>query len=140
MRVVAKPFPEILSSSEDQILNRLEKLADLLDSRWRIPRTQIRIGLDPLLGVVPVLGDAISAIIGLYIMVELADLGLPLWTKLRMLTNVILDFALGSVPLAGDAIDIFYRSNVWNVAIARKALAKKAARRARRERKRNCRR
>jgi len=136
MRVVAKPFPEILSSSEDQILNRLEKLADLLDSRWRIPRTQIRIGLDPLLGLVPVLGDAIGAIVGLYIMVELADLGLPLWTKLRMLTNVVLDFVLGCTPVLGDTLDVFYRSNVWNVAIARKALAKQAARRARRARKR----
>jgi len=136
MRVVAKPFPEILSSSEDQILNRLEKLADLLDSRWRIPKTQIRIGLDPLLGLVPVLGDAISAIIGLYIVVELSDLGLPLWTRLRMLTNVVLDFVLGCTPVLGDALDVFYRSNVWNVAIARKALAKQAARRARRARKR----
>jgi uncharacterized protein DUF4112 len=104
---------------------RLEWLADLLDSRFRIPGTQIRFGLDPLVGLVPVAGDFIGLLVSLYIVVELADLGLPLFTKLRMLTNILLDFFIGSVPLVGDVLDVAIRVNRKNLALARRALERR---------------
>jgi hypothetical protein len=104
---------------------RLEWLADLLDSRFRIPGTQIRFGLDPLVGLVPVAGDFIGLLVSLYIVVELADLGLPLFTKLRMLTNILLDFFVGSVPLVGDVLDVAIRVNKKNLALARRALERR---------------
>ena len=104
---------------------RLEWLADLLDSRFRIPGTQIRFGLDPLVGLVPVVGDFIGLLVSLYIVVELADLGLPLFTKLRMLTNILLDFFIGSVPLVGDVLDVAIRVNRKNLALARRALERR---------------
>jgi hypothetical protein len=104
---------------------RLEWLADLLDSRFRIPGTQIRFGLDPLVGLVPVAGDFIGLLASLYIVVELADLGLPLFTKLRMLTNILLDFFIGSVPLVGDVLDVAIRVNRKNLALARRALERR---------------
>jgi hypothetical protein len=104
---------------------RLEWLADLLDSRFRIPGTQIRFGLDPLVGLVPVAGDFIGLLVSLYIVVELADLGLPLFTKLRMLTNILLDFFIGSIPLVGDVLDVAIRVNRKNLALARRALERR---------------
>ena len=121
--------PEVLTATEADVLARLEWLADLMDSKFRIPGTNIRFGLDPVFGLVPVLGDAFAALFSLYIVVNLADLGLPLWTKLRMLWNVLFDFVIGSVPVAGDILDVMIKCNNRNVALARRALQKKAARR-----------
>jgi hypothetical protein len=120
---------EALASNEADVLARMEWLANLMDSRLRIPGTNVRFGLDPIFGLVPVLGDAFAALFSLYIVVNLADLGLPLWTKLRMLWNVFFDFATGSVPVAGDILDVFVKCNNRNVALARRALQKKASRR-----------
>ncbi|SRR5579885_451419 len=117
---------------EDE-LARLSWLADLLDSRFRIPGTDTRFGLDPLIGLVPVAGDAIGAIASLYIVARLSKLGLSHWTKLRMIMNIAIDFFAGSVPVAGDAFDVAYKTNRKNVALARHALSRgKACRRAQR--------
>ena len=112
---------------EDE-LARLEWLADFLDSRFRIPGTNVRFGVDPLIGLVPVAGDAIGAIISLYIVARLSRLELSEWTKLRMIWNILLDFAVGSVPLVGDAFDVAFKSNKKNVALARRVLARKSKR------------
>ena len=114
-----------IASSISDKLARLEWLAELLDSRFRIPGTNIRFGLDPLTGIVPVAGDFVSALIGLYIVIELAALGLPAWTKIRMLLNILADFFIGSLPIVGDILDVAFRSNRMNVALARRALAKR---------------
>lgn len=119
---------EILTASEADVLDRLERLADLMDSKFRIPGTNVRFGLDPLFGLVPVLGDVLGALFSLYIVATLADLGLPAWTKARMLWNVFFDFVIGSVPVAGDFLDIAIKCNRRNVALARRALQRKAAR------------
>lgn len=112
---------------EDE-LARLEAFANLLDSQFRIPGTNVRFGLDPLIGLVPVAGDAIGAIVSLYIVSRLAKLELSHWVKLRMIWNILLDFTAGSVPLAGDAFDVAFKVNKKNVALARKALARRAGR------------
>jgi len=105
-------------------LARLEWLAELLDSRFRIPGTNIRFGLDPLTGVIPVVGDFIGALLSLYLVIGLAGLGLPTWTKFRMLVNVLADFFVGSLPILGDILDVAFKSNRMNVALARRVLTR----------------
>jgi len=106
----------------EEELASLEWLADFLDSRFRIPGTNIRFGIDPLIGLLPVAGDAVGAAFSLYIVARLSKLGLSHWTKLRMLLNIALDFFAGSVPVAGDAFDVAFKANRKNVALARRAL------------------
>ncbi len=129
MAAAASPAVEIHTRSEAEELDRLEALANLLDSRFVIPGTDVRFGLDPLLGLVPVLGDAIAAIISLYIGMRLADLGVSRWGRARMLANVLLDFGVGSVPVVGDILDVAYKVNMRNIALARRNLGKKKRRR-----------
>lgn len=111
--------------SIDEELAQLDLIADLLDSRFIIPGTNIRFGLDSLIGLVPVVGDVISALISLYLIGRAAQLGLSPWVKARMLWNVVLDTAIGAVPIAGDAFDVAFKSNRRNIALVRKALQKK---------------
>ena len=111
--------------SVDEELAQLDLIADLLDSRFVIPGTNIRFGLDGLIGLIPGIGDVISALISLYLIGRASRLGLSPWIKARMLWNVLLDTAIGAVPIAGDAFDIAFKSNRRNIALVRKALGKK---------------
>ena len=87
----------------------------LLDSAIRIPGTKIVMGLDALLGLVPVIGDAISGLISSYIIFEARRLGAPRWLIARMAANTTLDTILGSIPLLGDMFDVAYKANLKNV-------------------------
>ncbi len=99
-------------------LKQLEKLADWLDSRFIIPGTQIRFGIESLLGLVPGVGDAVTAIPSLYIIARLWRLDIPKWLLARMLFNVFLDVTVGSIPLLGDLFDVGFQANRRNVALA----------------------
>ena len=94
---------------------RLDALAMLLDSAIRIPGTKIVMGLDALLGLVPVIGDAISGLISSYIIFEARRLGAPRWLIARMAANTTLDTILGSIPILGDVFDLAYKANLKNV-------------------------
>jgi len=96
---------------------RVDRLARLLDRAVGIPGTGIRIGLDPLLGLVPGFGDFATGAISLYIILEAARLGVPSTTLVRMLGNVAIDTFGGSVPLVGDLFDVAWKSNTKNVAL-----------------------
>jgi hypothetical protein len=98
-------------------LRRLRRLATVLDAAWVIPGINVRIGWDPLIGLVPGIGDALSAAISSTIVVEAARLGVPTRTLLRMVLNIAIDFGLGTVPLAGDWFDVLWRANLMNVAL-----------------------
>ena len=89
-----------LVGETERALRRLERLGSLLDSRFRLPGG-FRFGLDPLLGLVPGVGDAASAIVALYIVLEAWRLGASRGTLARMLLNVGLDFAVGTIPVLG---------------------------------------
>lgn len=102
--------PAVLAS-----LSRLQRLARLLDSRFRIPGLGIRFGLDPILGLIPGLGDAIAFGFGAWIIAEGARMGAPRTLLARMLANSALDFATGSVPVAGSLVDFVLRANTRNV-------------------------
>ena len=98
---------------------RIDALATLLDTAFVIPGTQIRLGLDALIGLVPGIGDAISTIMSLFIVKEARALGAPPLLIARMLANVALDGLVGAVPLAGDVFDVAFRANRRNMALLR---------------------
>ena len=90
---------------------RISLLAHVLDSAITIPGTNRTIGIDPLLGLIPVVGDAISAALSSYIVWEAKQLGIPRWKLARMIGNIAVDTAIGAVPLVGDFFDLGFKSN-----------------------------
>jgi hypothetical protein len=103
---------------------RLEVIADLLDSRWRIPGTGIRFGADALLSLLPGLGPIVSTAVSGYLIWEARRLGVSTGTVLRMIGNVGLDGLISAVPVAGAVGDVFFRANRRNMALLRKHLAR----------------
>lgn len=85
-----------------------------LDDAVRIPGTDFRIGLDPILGILPGAGDAVAALLSLYIVGEAIRAGVPRSTVLRMLAYVGVDAVVGSVPILGTIFDAAWKANVWN--------------------------
>jgi hypothetical protein len=83
----------------------------------RIPGTNVVMGLDALLGLLPVIGDAVSGAIASYIIWEARRLGAPRWLVARMAINTTIDTVLGSIPVVGDVFDVAYKSNLKNVSL-----------------------
>lgn len=100
-----------------EALVHLRRLARALDGAVTIPGTGIRMGLDPLIGLVPVVGDWVGGLLSGYIVVRAAGLGASLATLLRMLGNVGLDLLIGSIPVLGDIFDVGFRANERNLAL-----------------------
>ena len=96
---------------------RLQRLAWLIDGAFRLPGTGFRFGLNSVVGLVPVGGDAILGLVSLYIIYEAAQLGLPKHKLARMLANVGLEVVGGSVPILGDLFDMALKANLRNLAI-----------------------
>jgi Domain of unknown function (DUF4112) len=94
---------------------RMDALATLLDTAVVLPGTNIRFGLDALIGLVPGIGDTITTAMSLWIVHEAYQLGAPRHVIVRMLGNVALDSVVGAVPLIGDAFDVMWRSNRRNM-------------------------
>jgi hypothetical protein len=99
---------------EHPALSRVRKVSTVLDDFIRIPGTEIRFGLDPILGILPVAGDSVSSLISLYIIAEsyFADAPADVIGKMVALTAV--DFVIGSVPLVGPVFDAFWKNNKWS--------------------------
>ena len=114
-----------MHGSNAQSVMRLEALAKLMDGAFVIPGTNIRMGLDGLIGLVPVAGDMISGLISTYMIWEARQLGAPRWLIARMLANTLLDTTIGAVPVLGDAFDVMFRANMKNMALLRRHLEKK---------------
>jgi len=106
------------------IRKRIEAMEHLLERSLVVPGTRFPIGLDTIVGFVPVVGDIITAALAGYIVWEAKNLGLPRWKLWRMVGNIAIDSTVGSVPLIGDAFDVVYRSNTKNLRIVRKHLDK----------------
>ncbi|MEA3534397.1 DUF4112 domain-containing protein [Rhizobium sp. CC-YZS058] len=98
-------------------LRRLAKVARLMDTAIGIPGTRLRFGADSVLGLVPIVGDAAGALVGLAIVNEARRLGLPRHKIVKMISNIGVDAACGSVPLLGDVFDLFFKSHRRNLAI-----------------------
>lgn len=104
------------------VRRRIEALEQLLESAVAVPGLRTRVGLDALLGLIPVAGDVIAAGLGLYLVWEARNLGMPRWQLWRMTANVGVDTLLGAVPVAGDLFDFVFRSNSRNLRIVRRHL------------------
>ena len=104
-------------TNQETRLNRLRALSKLLDNAIAIPGTPYRVGLDPLLGLIPAAGDYLSAAFSAYIVVEAARFGLPNATISRMVFNIVLDALVGIVPMVGDLFDFAWKANTANLAL-----------------------
>jgi Domain of unknown function (DUF4112) len=115
----------VVTPSVQESVARLEALARLMDGAFVLPGTNIRFGLDGIVGLVPVAGDLISGLVSTYLIWEARQLGAPRWLLARMLVNIVLDTTVGAIPLVGDAFDVMFRANMKNMALLRRHLDKK---------------
>lgn len=113
-----------LGTDPQSVRRRIEGLERLLEGMFDVPVLGRKVGLDALLGLVPVAGDVIAAALGLYLVWEARNLGMSRWQLWRMAGNVGVDTLIGAVPVAGDLFDFLYRSNTRNLKIVRKHLDK----------------
>jgi hypothetical protein len=98
-------------------LQRVRTLSRLLDNAIPIPGTRFRLGLDPVLGLLPGAGDFVGAALSVYMVIEAARFGLPRKTLVQMVTNLVLDSVGGSVPILGDVFDATWKANSRNLAL-----------------------
>lgn len=119
-------FDAMMANSKDPapVLKRLETLEFVLERSFMLPGINRAVGLDAIIGLVPVIGDFISAAIGSYLVWEARNLGLPKWKLARMMANIGVDTAIGAVPFIGDAFDVMFRSNTRNLRIVKAHLQK----------------
>lgn len=101
-------------------LLQAQKLANLTDNKVRIPFIGVRLGLDFLIGLIPVIGDLIMASVSLSIVAVAKSISVPRALRIAMLKNIGIDFLLGLIPFVGDVVDLFYKSNQKNVRIMEK--------------------
>jgi hypothetical protein len=120
---LAKSMPA-LGRDAQSVRQRVEALELLLERSFHIPGTKIPVGLDSIIGLVPVLGDIVTAAMGAYMVWEARNLGMSKFQLMRMAANVGIDTAVGAIPLAGDAFDFLWRSNSKNLRIIKRHLDK----------------
>src|SRR5262245_17011915 len=101
----------------EQSLARLEAPAQLMDGAFIIPGTNIRFGLDALIGLVPIAGDLIASLVSSYLIWEARQLGASRWVIARMIANTALDTVFGAVPIVGDASHVLFRATLNNLAL-----------------------
>jgi hypothetical protein len=104
------------------VRRRIEAMEALLEGLFVIPGINRRVGLDSLVGLVPVVGDIATAAMGAWIVWEARNLGMSKWQLTRMAANVGVDTLVGAIPFAGDLFDFLYKSNTKNLRIIRKHL------------------
>ncbi|MEZ2238953.1 DUF4112 domain-containing protein [Microcoleus sp.] len=107
--------PNTTNKSHVASLRRLRRISNLLDNAIPIPGTKYRIGLDPILGLIPGGGDLISSIFAGYVVFKSAQMGVPQETLVQMAANIVFDTVAGTVPVAGDLLDVAWKANVKNI-------------------------
>ncbi|QLC24671.1 DUF4112 domain-containing protein [Parasphingopyxis algicola] len=120
---IADAMPEI-GRDPASVRQRVEAMEALLERGFTMPVINRPFGLDFILGLVPVVGDLIAAVMGTWLVWEARNLGMPKWKIARMFGNIGVDLVVGAVPLIGDAADFVFRSNTHNLRIIRKHLDK----------------
>ena len=104
------------------VRRRIEAMETMLEGLFVIPGTNRRVGLDSLVGLIPVVGDLATAAMGAWIVWEARNLGMPKWQLARMAANVGFDTLVGAIPFAGDLFDFLFKSNTKNLRIIRRHL------------------
>ena len=116
------PVERFDNAAVQEALARVELIARVMDSIVTIPGTNVRIGVDAVLGLVPVVGDVISQAVSSYIIWEARRLGVSRWTLARMIGNSLVDMTIGAIPVVGDAFDVAFRANLKNLALLKAEL------------------
>lgn len=122
----ATPSPDARRDT-DRSLAGFQKLARLLDTRFRIPGVPFRFGLDGIIGLIPGVGDAITTGMGLYALSMAHKFKLPLGARAAMIWNLSVDFLVGTIPLVGDLFDFAFHAHAKNLRIIERHLEKRAA-------------
>jgi Domain of unknown function (DUF4112) len=99
---------------------RIRRVTYLLDDVVRVPGTDQRIGLDPVVGLIPVIGDVIGALVGSWVILEAARFGIPRVALARMVINLLVDLGVGIIPILGIVLDVVSRSNARNLELFRR--------------------
>jgi hypothetical protein len=99
---------------------RIGRVTHALDELIAVPGTPIRVGLDPIVGLIPVVGDAVAGLIGAWIIGEATRFGIPRIVVGRMVVNLVVDLAIGAIPILGDLFDVVFRANSRNLALFRR--------------------
>ena len=105
---------EIIERNEEKLL-RLKLLSERLDDLIKIPGTNQKIGIDAIVGVIPILGDFIGVIFSTYIMYSGIKMGVSSKIVIKMATNIAIEFIIGSLPIIGDIFDVLWKANKRNV-------------------------
>jgi hypothetical protein len=119
-------FINAAAPSTDAALQRLQTVANLLDSAFVIPGTRQRVGIDAIIGLIPGVGDIATTLLSSYIIWEARNLGVSRFALTRMLANLGIHATVGSLPLFGDLFDAFFRVNQRNMRILRGQLERKS--------------
>jgi len=121
----SKTIKEALSQEKiDAAIKRLERFSKITDSSIGLPFTKFNIGIDAIIGLVPVVGDAIGFLLSCYVLFEAQRMGVSKRIKLKILVNMLIDFFGGLIPLFGDLFDAFFKANTRNTAILKGELIK----------------
>lgn len=125
MTTLDEPHAPTHVSDRAARMQRLARMADALDSRFRIPGTRIRFGWDSILGLVPGLGAVVTLGPAAVQIVEGRNLGARTTTLLRMGANAVIDMLIGAIPVIGDIFDVVFKSNRRNLALLQRDLESK---------------
>jgi len=121
------PDLEVYEDAYTPRLRRIEKLAHLFDAQFTLPGTKFRFGWDGLIGLIPGVGDSLTALPQLYLVFEALRMKLGTGIILKMLLNVALDWLIGSIPVIGDLFDLAFKSNLRNARLVAEAIRQKRA-------------
>ncbi len=109
--------PKLIKKELPKELAWIDKTSTALDDIFKIPATNFRFGLDPLIGLIPVVGDFVGFAISASMVVAIVRHGVSLSVLIRLLGNITIDYLVGLLPFLGDFLDVAYKSNRRNVDI-----------------------
>jgi hypothetical protein len=121
----SRPYATNHGGGDEAALERLERLADLFDAKFRVPGTRWRVGLDSIIGLVPGIGDVFTAGISAYIFWNARHMGASRTAQAKMAALFLTDLAVGAVPIAGDIFDAAWKANKRSVNVLKKDLKKR---------------
>lgn len=124
---VADAVAKLLTRDEQGELAIIRQIRKWMDEAVTVPGTKLKVGLDPIIGLIPGIGDLTGAAIGAYVLRAAEKLGVPTIVMVRMLFNLVIDALIGLIPLIGDYLDAVYKANSKNVALVEQAILNREA-------------
>ncbi|MFN3314240.1 MAG: DUF4112 domain-containing protein [Hyphomonas sp.] len=125
-----QPLPAAAGGTRDSMA-RFSRLSHFLDAKFAVPGTSFRFGLDGIIGLIPVAGDVLMGVAGLYALKVASDYKLPWHVHWRILWNLLVDTVIGSIPVVGDIFDFVHKAHSKNRRILERSIAKREKRLAR---------